>query len=102
MIASCRLFGSLFMVFSMNPLYAKTSQESSILLPKFGQLVRCVALEPATFDHVSLKRGRGLLILAGENVFALNFADSIEYIERFPFRVKRLSSRAEERACFPE
>src|SRR6201997_1607423 len=56
------------------------SQTSPVNADRLG---RCsaIALEPFRLDQTAAQRGRGLLILAGEIVFADRLADAIEGFE---------------------
>jgi len=47
--------------------------------------------EPAGFDETAAQRGRGLLVLAGDIVFADRLADLLEHVERFARRVQGLA-----------
>ena len=59
---------------------------------KFGrQLIRGVGLKPAGFYHAAAKRGGRLLVLAGEIVFALGFADILQNFQGLAIRVQRFA-----------
>ena len=66
------------------------------------QLVRPVAFEPFGFDQAAAQWGGGLLILAGEVVFADRPADAVKGVERLAVGVQRFARSAREGTGSPD
>src|SRR5712671_4195315 len=65
-------------------------------------LVLAIALEPFRLDQAAAQRRGGLLILAGEVVFADRSPDTVEGIERLAVGVQGLALTAREASRFPD
>src|SRR5439155_7074386 len=61
-----------------------------------GPLVRRIAPEPRRLDHAAAQRRGGLLVLAGEIVFADRAAELFEHIRRLALGMQCLARSAAE------